>query len=216
MRGVQTQRDNSMLDEEPKMVKVYDSELREMWTLLTELGGFVKITDDEFEYQTLDQVIEQRGQIVKTLTFEIDVPALSFKIGQGKTELHYGGHLEAISTFTQLQALLKSSRRPVLNSLFNVYTASGAIALLVLLIIISRPVSLVGSLAIVLSVFAIVILSGVNHNGGFSRILFMNRHEASSFWQRNKEDLLRDIISHTLTFLLGMLATYLLFKFGIK
>jgi hypothetical protein len=55
-----------------------------------------------------------------------------------------------------------------------------------------------------------------NRLGGFSHVFSIDRLEQESFWQRNRDEIIRQLISNILAFGFGLVAAYFLFKQGIK
>jgi hypothetical protein len=124
---------------------------------------------------------------------------------------------EVLGVLLRMEQFFKIHERPSTNVFFNPVLYPVAIA---------GPLFFVWSMnflkggirfAIGIPIFAIAALFFYhNRLGGFSRIFSIDRLEQESFWHRNRDEILRQVFSNLLAFLLGILAAYLLFKSGIK
>lgn len=198
-------------------VALYETDLAEIMELITSVSASLKISDEEFEYSNFEEVKTKRGPIVKKLTIESDSPTIWLKIGEGKTELHHDGNLRTITPYAQIKAILNSSQRPVLHALLNTYVAIGSVIVIVILgLIYPPPWPALVAIPLIPLMFAIVIASAINHSGGFSRIVFMARHDQQSFLVRNRDTIIIMLVTNILTALLTLLVSYILFKQGIK
>jgi hypothetical protein len=111
---------------------------------------------------------------------------------------------------------LTSRRRPLLHALFNGYTAVAPIVL-IFIIALLRPPPWPANAAIpyLLLMGVIVVVTIINHPGGFSRISFMAQHDEQSFWKANKDKVYLLIIGAIIGGILAKLIPFLLSKFGL-
>jgi hypothetical protein len=201
-------------------VTLFQANIVEILETIREHCKQVRITDNEYEYEDLEEIKRIRGTGISSLDISGQDPSMTFSIGNRLT-------LEASETasipYLRIRAILDHRKRWLLNLLFK---PTVMVILLVTYIVLvaflftrrhfySNLNLLLYFPAIVYSFVSVPLALNV-HVGKYSKILLLNKHERPSFWARNKDELLRQIISNILAFGLGILAAYLLFKQGIK
>jgi hypothetical protein len=198
-------------------VSLYREDIDELVELFTSSCAHVKITDNDYEYSTLDEVKSKRGQQTGRLAIEAESPTLSFSIGVGQTVLVHGGSDEAILPYTKIQQLLRSRRRAVLYVFFNFYTLLIAIAIVIGLGIKhgGGPIPLI--IALPIMAVMIVLIGGtlLNQSGVFSKIVLVNHLDRQGFWAANKDKIWLVLLAAIIGGVVTKLVPFLLSKLGM-
>lgn len=157
----------------------------------------VDIEDEEYEYETLEEIEKVQGKVVKSrLMFRGSYPTIEI-ILKGHTAGPYVAVAnvdEAFIPFNKIKGILERRKKKPLHLLFT----PPATVILILLVLtplflnMLRPDMVPKLLAFVLFVgiiTAILLLSKPINKGMFSTITLVMRHEQLSFWARNKDQI---------------------------
>lgn len=204
-------------------VNLYRDDLEEIVEKLTETCKQVIIEDNEYKYDSLDDLYKKRGPNPKQLSINSREPYVIFnvRIKPRWTSLGTSGEGDNLVPYFYIKQLLESKKRGGLEFLLTGPQSMLFYLLLIGLILIPRSIrSVVPNWAqwtYIASVLVVSVTLGRLYNfGAFTKMSLKRKHEELSFWDRNKDDILRQILSNFISFALGMLAAYLLFKYGIK
>jgi len=190
------------------------ADLEEILQLFNSIAENVKISDDEFEYDSIAELESKRGQTIRRLTIESESPSFSLTITKADTQLsRKGGATSVLAPYTQIRDLLKQRRRLFFHSFFNPFSALIILFGTIVVIVFfgaHMPVFMAFPLALVL--VTPIILAPMHMSGAFTKILLVNRHEQQSFWTRNKDKIFLAIIVALITLFFSNLS-WLIFRF---
>jgi hypothetical protein len=203
-------------------VNLYRDDLEEIIEKLTENCKQVIIEDNEYRYGSLDELFQKRGPKPKQLSINSREPYVIFnvRIKPRWTSLGTSGDGDNLAPYFYLKQLLESKKRNALGLL-----VSGPQSLLYVLVLVAWVVLLhfakatprwFGWVFISVMIIISVILGRLYEFGAFTKLNLKKKHELPSFWDRNKDELIRQILLSLITFGLGMLAAYLLFRVGLN
>jgi hypothetical protein len=194
-------------------VVLYQEDLQELIEIFKGNTSSFTISDNEFEYDNIEELKAKRGPKVKLLFIESETPLLEFQIGWGRTKLMHGGNVISVPGFNEISRLLRTTRRRLLYLAFNRYTAIASMVLLLPILYMFPPPwrhYVMFPLTVLVAVF--FILGFNNQAGAFSRIILLSRYDEQSFYARNKDTIWVGVIVAVVTSFVTWLITYLTTK----
>lgn len=180
-------------------VKLYKNDLDEIMEIMGTISTNIQISDHEFDYDSIEELEERRGQYINDLELTIDSPLFSVTCA-GEAKLMRGRERETLAPYLQIQSILKSRIRPFFALIFNPFV--GVVIFLSVLaslkyiapIVLGR---LLPTIAIVLLyvtiLLTLVLFFGSHRLGGFSRVILLHKHQEQSFWKRNRDTIIVSI-----------------------
>jgi len=171
-------------------VKIYRNDIEEIIELMKAAFAVVEICDEEFEYDSIDELIERRGEQIKNLTISSAVPSLSLKLSTGEIKLVRDGETGTMTPFVQIQEILRRRQRKVLAVILNPILVALYFGLILLVLNFHQRLPWSDSITILVSAPLMVglgICFSGHRLGMFSRILLLNEHQEQSFWKANKD-----------------------------
>src|SRR5437762_3936564 len=84
---------------------------------MTTAFGEARISDTKYEYDSLQELQDRKGTIIKDFKISSPSSSLHFSIGNS-TLLKRTGEPEAVGAFAQISTLLNNSKRPILYVVF--------------------------------------------------------------------------------------------------
>jgi hypothetical protein len=193
-------------------VKLYKNDIDEIFSLFNEYVYATEISDGKYDYDDLEDIRQTRGNFIPELFIEGKALNTSFTLKLSRTT---GNWLEVRNRdefYLQMNDVLRSRKR---RMLLGSIVASGLISFAGIMLGATykiKPIVIISGLLL----FMLTILFGMWQRGVLSKIYLTKKHEQPSFWNRNKDDLVKQIVSHIISFGLGLLAAYLLFVKGVK
>ena len=190
-------------------VVIYLEDLKEIIGILEESGQIVKISDSNYEYEDLEDLINSSGRKKCTnLSLNISKPYISVDFRRSPfwgTTLYYNGEGVADKGiyYAIKEILIKRTRK--MSKVFGYYQGLAAVFLLVVCFKVLDTIKVVDSIPIgvrrgvVISVLAFAFISFSWAWGSTTKILLKNREEVASFFFRNKDDLLKILIGVVVT-----------------
>jgi general stress protein CsbA len=204
-------------------VNLYRDDLEEIIEKLTETCKEVIIEDNEYRYDSLDDLFTKRGPNPKQLSINSREPYVIFnvKIKPRWTSLGTSGEGDNLVPYFYIKQLLESKKRSGLEFLLTGPQSTLFFLLIIGLVFIPASIRAVipGWIkwTYIISLMVVSVTLGQLYNfGAFTKLSLKRKHEEPSFWARNKDELLRQLLSNLLAFGLGLLAAYFLFKRGMK
>lgn len=192
-------------------VMLYRDDLDEIVDIMQRHCLSTSISDDKFQYESLDDLQKNKGRQIKSVTFGGSEPyvSLSFASRHPYTFLYASGEEEAEAIFLKLRDLLFKRRRAIARLAPWRFWLLMTVAILFGAGLVPRWIH---SPAVLMSVNAIVVLSiamlvlGVATKMGFLSVLFLDRrHEVDTFWQRNRDKILTSLVTAVAVLLLNNL-----------
>lgn len=207
-----------------RTVKLYRDTIEEILDILTKYCKEVVIASEGYEYESLDELESKRGSDLKEIELKGRSPYVYFHASRGSMGRSWvAADGEGAETpYFLICNLLIRHRRTWLRLILNPLVCLLYFAIwLSLLFIFRQPIrshSLVIPISLLSISFFIILALQANatYLGQYCLITLRRRHEKSTFWLRNKDEIIRQILSNLLAFGLGLLSAYLLFKKGIK
>jgi hypothetical protein len=200
-----------------RTVKIYKNDAAEILEIF-KLGGNGKVTisDKEYEYESLEEIEKQSGAKLKELDFVRYSPHLRVSLGTSGAYIYSIDTEQSLADMVRIQELLKSRKRPVVSKLLHPITLLGLVSLAILGF---RKASL-EFFPMALNSGSMILLGATlcfcYYVGSFSQVFLTFKHEEKSFWARNKDNLVIVVITAIITGLITVIASYYLFKQGIK
>ncbi len=179
----------------------------------------VKISDGNFEYDSIEELNDERGDKIKKLILKAFNP-FHFSLRFDRSDIINGTTLyvssqeeTALTTFYQIKEILLR-RKKMANYVFH--PLIGIIAVILLVVILSAPEEKLKEIFpsralrvfLLLTLFSVPILSLMYRIGSFFSINLKKAHESSSFLSRQKDDLIKLLIGA----ILGGFVTWLFTK----
>ena len=196
-------------------VSLFRDDLEEIIKILTDKCERVTIEDNEYKYNSLDELFEKRGPTPRRLSITGFEPfvGLNIKIKRAQTTLESFGDGDHLAPFYFIHALLEKRRRfihliAITSPLFLLMFAH-----LLFSIRYGQQLSKVLSFTIFMTLLAsIYTLLFVHRTGAFSVISLKKQYEQDSFWTRNKDTIWVALIGALVGGLVTWLVTYLASK----
>jgi hypothetical protein len=192
-------------------VTLYRDDLDELLKLLNDYHFDIHISDDEFDYDNLADLQHSKGDRVSKLNVRgfHNTTVLDFKVSHNTTLNVLNGD----EAFLSVRDFLEKRKRRYLHLISVLVIVLGVATFLVDAALKTR----------MRWVFIPFIIAGIafwilmrNKEGAFTRIILTRKHEASSFWKRNKDAIWIVVITAIVTSVMSVLASYFLFRQGIK
>jgi hypothetical protein len=188
-------------------------------TLKEEEPTSITIADIEYEYESLDEFFTKyQGKEIKFLRF-MAFYSETIMVTIGRSGVSFFAPkttTKVLGVLLRMEQFFKIHERPA-NFFFSPVLYTVVIGALLFLVWSMNFLNGGIRVAIGILIMALAALFFYhNRLGGFSRIFSIDRLEQESFWHRNRDEILRQVFSNLLAFMLGILAAYLLFKSGIK
>ena len=199
-------------------LKLYKEDLDEILEIMRAADNKVTIGDDEFIYDSIEELQKRKGRVIKRLDLSNSASSLTFTMGNREVKLTRAGDIETISPYTQIKEILNKCRRKPWDTILHPYLIIPIIvSIFVAAFFSDRYLSEKATVAILTPTILMLVLSLVlHHEGIFSRIVLISKHEEQSFWIRNKDAVIVAVISAIVASALTFLVTYILFTQGIK
>jgi hypothetical protein len=166
-------------------VVLYRDDFTELLDLLNSYVFSVTLSDEEYEYENLDELQNKRGEVIRHVqvtghgsesTLILEIPSTA-----------RGARLEVIHSdeaFLNIQDFVKKHRRIALAYLLATLSVFATINLIATMLFTKRLRWSLPSAALLL--ISVILLRGW-YGGLYSRIYLTNRHQVKSFWARNKD-----------------------------
>jgi hypothetical protein len=193
-------------------VTLYRAELDALLDLFHANVIAPRVSDRENNYDDLNDLQAERGEVVHDLSITGLGNECEVKI---QISRRLGSNLEVVNNdaaFLSLSDILKKRYRNILYYALLFLSILSVGCYFGFAIYGHRKLTLVslGATGITAGLFMFC------HLGKFSQVYLTRKHQTSSFWRRNKDEIVRQLISNILAFGLGLVAAYFLFKQGIK
>jgi uncharacterized membrane protein (DUF106 family) len=185
---------------------------------ILKVGGTAKvqISDEEYEYDSLDEIEKRAGTRLKELSFLRLSPHLRVHISSAGTSLYSIETEHSLADMVRIDELLKSRKRPLLTRLLHPASLFIFLALLTAGVVKAQSPGFARDLNIASSALILGMLYFCYRVGTFSQVFLTYKHEDKSFWARNRDNIVIVIITAIITGVITVVASYFLFKQGIK
>jgi hypothetical protein len=196
-------------------VNLYREHLEHIIDIFSESCGKVEISDDEFEYENLDELKRIRGLRPKKISIRGRDPDVFLDLNRNYIYLHRStSDQNSIYVYKMVEDILQENK----NLLGILFAAPVLIVFVLGFFIVLKFVpsevlkqwfpSKVSAIAFLLVLLGFPLMSLGTCFGGFSYISLNKKHEEKDFFYRNKED----IIKVCLGAIMGAIVTWLLTK----
>jgi hypothetical protein len=194
-------------------LKLYRNDVEEILSLLDDYVYEKAISDKTHEYTDLNDLQQERGEIINELFIEGTALGARLELRVSKKGNNSLTVINSDEIFLQLIDSLKTKRRVVLGGLLHLFSLFTLVSYFIsYLIFKNRSVFVISLLTTAISGYLLV---GWYH-GLFSIIYLTPKHQTSSFWKRNNDALWIIVITAVVSSIGTVLVTYFLFKYGIK
>ncbi len=181
-------------------VRLFYEDINSIIKIITDSCERIEISDGEYEFESIEELMRERGNNLKQLYISGHNPyiSISFERGCSRTRLFASSeNIVAEANFFKIRELLLQ-RKMWLNHVFNPVT--GFVAFLSLIILSTELViSMFPSLLLWVSFYLLAILipvfSFLFSCNFFNSISLNKAHESRPFWIRNKDAIILLIIS---------------------
>ena len=197
-------------------VKLYKKDVEELLAIMTTVFGEVRISDTQYEYDSLQELQDRKGTTIKDFKISSPSSSLHFSIGNS-TLLKRTGEPEAVNAFAQISTLLNSSKRPILYAIFYPFTFVPLLFVPFIFIYLYRT-SIDVKLAQSVYFFGIILVSIpfiMQQVGAFSRLVLADEHQEETFWTRNKDKIIMLLVGGAIGAILTKLIPFILSKIGL-
>jgi hypothetical protein len=184
-------------------VTLFRDEIDNILTILTTSCESITISDDQYQYDSLEELQEKQGNTIKNISLAGHKPFITLQVKQDMPYviLSGGNHEDSLVPYTKVKELLQRHRRSILTTIFHPISAvSGFILLIAVLVVIDVkagfriPKDWVWVLVFAIGL-SIAYTAATIRLGAFSFINLSRRHQQKSFWARNKDAIITGIIS---------------------
>jgi hypothetical protein len=195
-----------------RIVSLYRDDLEEMIDVLRASASGVVISDDKYEYDSLDELETEKGTMldeinIKTpLPMKLEAKGMSFVILELKKEaLIFAGGPESEIPFLKLKEIIQS-KRSWLYKIFNPWVWGSAACLFASLLaylhfVKTLPYAI--GLLILVPVIVGFVISLLERSNIFFSINLSKRHAVSTFWSRNKDKIILILVTSAISATLG-------------
>ena len=191
-------------------VKLYLGDIEEIETDLKAIGAEVTYSNPTHEFDSLDDLKVNNPKRIQELTITASKPYISIRIEKNSVRLYSYGEPQAVGILLSLYDHLKHNSRwftrilnPDIWFFAFIFTVCSA-AFFFPIPAHKKAFLVTGSIPLIL-----LLLSLLGRIKGFTLIYLDHKHQVLSFWERNREGIIRDIIKVTLGGALGFIIGYL-------
>ena len=197
-------------------ITIYKDDLQKILEILNEVCERVKISDEEYEYESLEELEHTKGLKPKQISITGISPYVSLDLKQNSIWLYRSdSDQKSVYIYKQIEEILLSKKN-LISTLFN--KSGGIISCVILFILFFMPVAtlkdwfpnLLSRLSLLIIVILIPIISILARNGNFSLITLRKSHEEKNFFYRNKDDIAKIVIGAVV----GSILTWILTRFA--
>jgi len=197
-------------------VNLYRDDFEQIINILSEISDQVEISDDDYEYESLDELINQKGLKPKKVFISSYSPHVVIDLEPHSIFLYRSNSDKgALYAYDRIKEVLRK-RRSILSRVINPAVGIFFFSIFIFLIIFI-PIDFVKSwfpnrwsrLSLIILLFGIPILSFFFKHGAFSSFFLIRFHERNNFFTRQKDDLIKIVIGAIIGVLLTLLVSIL-------
>ena len=195
---------------------IYKDDLLKIIEILEEICDEVEISDDEYEYDSLEELEQEKGIRPKKISITGRSPHVSIDLKPRSIWLYRSSSdQKSVYAYKSIEDIILK-RKNLISILFN--KSVGIISCIILFIFLATmPVETIKTwfpdrlsrLLFLLVLIGTPMISFFNGMGSFSFITLRKSHEDGSFFDRNKDDIVKIIIGA----IAGAIVTWVLTKF---
>jgi len=208
-------------------IVLYREDVDEILGIIEECAGAVRIRDDEFSYDSLDELIEKRGKRLKRLSLMGvgDTPGyLSLEVNAdspplGPVRLSGRGNENVEAGFLRIERLLLRRRLPVGRFLPPELAAcsylgvGGLIGTSTVAMIVTIPDALktfLMTIIILLAALGLIGFAAISQSmfWFYDPIILEKKHKADSFWKRNRDKIIWTIVTGAISLIAWLVGKY--------
>ncbi|MGD9639581.1 MAG: hypothetical protein AB7U85_11110 [Alphaproteobacteria bacterium] len=193
-------------------VNLFKDDLVKIIELLSEVCEIVEISDDEYEYESLEELQQTKGLTPKKISISGRNPNVSIDLKQRGSWLYrISSDQQSIYAYKGIEDIFVKKRN-IIGRLFN---RTVGVIFFIFFAVTSKEIiinwfpDLVQRIMFVVLLMGVPIISFCNEWGFFSYITLKKSHEEFNFFERNKDDIIKIIIGAVI----GALITWALTKF---
>jgi hypothetical protein len=194
-------------------VKLYREDIDSILEILKSSCGSITVSDDNYEYDSLEEFESKKGKQPEVLKFQGSSPFVSLTFGS-KTFIYAGSSKESHAVYQQIDSILRQKK-------VSIWTALLRRPWLILFFVIGITGFILFNETGIKVIWGIISLVAISvaflekHYGFVSSVNLIMKHEEKSFWVRKKDDILLAAISGLIGAALTAIVVYLLYKQGI-
>lgn len=215
------EKSQSIFTRHPSVILTLD-DIELIYAIVNGISENITLSDEKYKYDSLEELRQRKKKRLRELKITTILPTVSFEVsGFIRTvDLYTDGSEQSLIAYYKIKHLLSQRKRPLLGFLSSGFIIG--LVFVVPMILYSFPPLSEYELRQYLFWpgvnlgWIIILFRSFNNTGAFSSLRLTREHEQESFWERNREDLLKNILLILLTAILTFVVSYLLFKQGIK
>lgn len=193
-------------------IKLYKDDIEELLQLLSEYVFAVQLSDKKYEYTGLDEVQNARGDVIRDLNIVgtgSEGSRVQLRFSKAGTSLEVSNHDEA---FLKIVDLLRPRKRILLALISLAVTIPSIFGFAYYM---THRLTILAGIFFVLSLSNGFLFMGAL-DGMLSVVYLTRKHEAPSFWKRNRDAIWIIVLTAVITALVSVASSYFLFRQGIK
>lgn len=197
-------------------IRIYRDDLEEIITILKEVCKEVIIEDNEYRYDSLDEVLTKHGPNPKQLSINSRDPLVIFnvRIKPRHTTLGTSGDGDNLAPYFRVKQILETKMGGIKHYMLSLVPSFTGFGLIFLHVGLNKRFGSSGwTYWLRLSTFVIVgisilVLQTLYNQGAFTKISLKRKHEEATFWTRNKDTIWVAVIAALIGGLITWLITY--------
>jgi hypothetical protein len=196
-------------------VKLFRDDIEDIIKILSDKCERLTIEDNEFVYDSLDEVLDKRGPYPRQPSITGFEPYVSLKIRikRSRTTLDTSGDGDNLAPFFFIQDIFRRRRRVAhlvaLTSPFLLLMLAAVVVTFTHEAELERLSGLAKGGYFMTPILILYVLTVSHGLGAFSVISLKKKHEEESFWSRNKDTVWVGVIVAVFTALITYFITYL-------
>jgi len=197
-------------------VNLYRDDLEKIIDFLSDGSDRAEISDNNYVYDSIDELLDQRGVKPKMISISSYSPYVSINLKPRSVYLYRSdSEKDSLYAYDRIVEVLKR-RRSILSRIFSPAVGISFFSILLFLMIFI-PTDLINTwlpdiwsrLSLVALLFGVPILSFFVNYGAFSSVVLLKSYEQKNFFIRQKDDLIKIIVGFVLGALLTLFMSYI-------
>lgn len=185
-------------------VSLFRDDLDDIINIISEVSDHAKISDDNYEYDSLDELLKERGSKPKILSISSNLYDVYINFKPSSVFVSCSGRdRDTIYAYDRITEILRK-RRSILSRIFNPVVGIIFFCILLLLSLFLDDLPYINvdnihkwfpewytQLVFILSLSAVPVFALFLRIGASSSIVLLRRHEQKNFFARQKDDLIK-------------------------
>lgn len=196
-------------------VKLFLKDINKIYEIFNTLNHSVQLETEDHILESIEELSNIDEEKINNISYKISEPYISLQMSKLSIFLYASSDdYTSKGIFNELKNYLFSKRRKLHNIIESPFIAgffNGSFLAANLFYIISVPLGLLATIALLLSIFYLKWV--INQNTNWHTIIYLRiSNKELSFFQRKKDEIILIVISSILGAILGALFTYLITK----